>query len=181
MSIQRKVEDLPEIKSGLTWSTDKKVYTVIECIENSVQYVVNKPGKSAKIKNKHIDKVVNMLLNAETIFAKGKNETSVPHITGIFINTEELILRDLPLEQPLSNGMETIYCFSLDSEKGKLLIGASRTDTNPTWMDVQDVFKIMDGNFLQGISQHKVDLGNDLDEDVIRKKALQEIKKLKNK
>jgi len=177
----KKVEDLPEITSGLTWANDKKVYTVIEVNEDEVQYLVNNPGKSAKIKTKHINKIVKMLLKASDIFAKDTTEASIPQITGIFINADEIILRDLPLEQPLSNGMETIYCFSLDSKKGKLLIGASRTDTNPTWMDIQDVFKIVDDNFLQGISQHKVDLGNDLDEDVIRKKALQEIKKLKNK
>jgi len=176
----RKVEDLPEIKSGLNWANDKKVYTIIEVNEDEVQHLVNKPGKSAKIKTKHIDKIIKMLLKATDIFSETSENKKI-QIKGVLINVRELTLRDLPLKQMLSDGTESIYCFSLNGKEGKMLIGKTRMDTNPIWMSLENTFKIVDEDFLIGISKGSVDFeSNDTEKDM-RKKALEAIKNLKNK
>jgi hypothetical protein len=177
----RKVEELPEIKSGLTWATDEKVYTIIEVNEDEVQYLVNNQGKSAKIKTKHIDKIVKMLLKASDIFVDTKTSDKKVQVKGVLINAHELTLRDLPLEQPLSNGSETIYCFSLNGKDNKMLIGQTRMDTDPIWMPINDVFKVVSKEFLTSISQGSVDFESEPDPKIIQKKALEAIKNLKNK
>jgi hypothetical protein len=176
----RKVEDLPEIKSGLNWANNKKVYTVIEVNGDEVQYLVNKPGKSAKIKTKHIDKIVKMMLEATDIFSETSGNKKI-QVKGVLINARELTLRDLPLEQMLSDGTESIYCFSLNNKEGKMLIGKTRGDVNPVWMTIDDVFKVVDDNFLISISKGTVDFESEADPKIIQKKALEAIKNLKNK
>jgi len=181
--IKGSVEELPEIASGLVWSSyDKKVYTIIEVIEDNVQYVVNKPGKKAKIKNKHIDKVVKLLLEAETIFSSDMEKPDKKiNVKGILIDARKLTLRDLPLEKPLSNGLETIYCFSLNQTTKQFLIGDSRSDINPTWVKIEDLFAIVDDNFLMSLSEGEINFNSEEDPKIIQAKALEAIKNLKNK
>jgi len=172
-----KEKRMKRLQNGFNWVKKNKIYSIVDMKDGMVTYVVNNPSKSTKIKTKPVEKVLKMIENSQVQSEAPKKNINA---RGVLITSDSLILRDLPLEKPLSDGTETVYCFSVNS-KGEFLIGTSRHATEPVWVKSQDLIDLVDKAFLNSIAKgdFKIDLEKS-DED-LKKDILKEIQKLKNK
>lgn len=171
------------IKNGSTWTIGKKIYTVIDVIDDMVKYVVAKPGKSAKIKTKNIDDIKGLILRATNLNEDNFKSNEIPaniEAQVFMIKAEKLILRDVPLEKPLSDGTETVYCFSIN-KKEEFLVGKNPQDENPVWLSSDNFLKIVGNEFLKRISDgnFKIDTSENIED--VKKTALKAIRELRNK